>query len=242
MVKEAFIGNYDIREVLERYGLTGRKLYIAGEDAHIEGAWQVTFHETIMYRVMFPWLQEINKDSVLVLNQCLRNTKPNLLDYNCIRHYCQQAGSILVFNSLPLLQSIKDFNILRSFIAPNPFMKQFDNDYSHIHANFRITYHVQEITLPPEAHEKYAKMKEELIADRMEKAERAITCDTGIIPRHLLRLADKYKPKGFDRLDDFKPEMNVCVADTKADRYFYQELLRKKKEAESLYDHLSSRD
>lgn len=104
MVKEAFIGNYDIREVLERYGLTGRKLYIAGEDAHIEGAWQVTFHETIMYRVMFPWLQEINKDSVLVLNQCLRNVKPNLLDYNCIRHYCQQAGSILVFNSLPLLQ------------------------------------------------------------------------------------------------------------------------------------------
>ena len=36
--------------------------------------------------------------------------------------------------------------------------------------------------------------------------------------------------------------MNVCVADTKADRYFYNELLRKKKEAESLYDHLSSRD
>ena len=31
MVKEAFIGNYDIREVLERYGLTGRKLYIAGD-------------------------------------------------------------------------------------------------------------------------------------------------------------------------------------------------------------------
>ena len=217
MVKEAFIGRYDIRETLERYGLTGRKLYIAGEDAHIDGAWQVTFHETIMYRAMFPWLQEINKDSVLVLNQCLRNTKPNLLDYNCIRHYCQQCGNILVFNRLPLLQSIKDFNILRSFIAPNPFMKQFDNDYSHIHANFHITY-------------------------RMEKAERAITCDTGIIPRHLLRLADKYKPKGFDRLDDFKPEMNVCVADTKADRYFYQELLRKKKEAESLYDHLSSRD
>lgn len=34
--------------------------------------------------------------------------------------------------------------------------------------------------------------------------------------------------------------MNVCVADTKADRYFYQELLRKKKEAESLYDHIPS--
>ena len=31
MVKEAFIGNYDIREVLDRYGLTGRKLYITGD-------------------------------------------------------------------------------------------------------------------------------------------------------------------------------------------------------------------
>ena len=141
---------------------------------------------------------------------------------------------------MPLLQSIKDFNILRSFIAPNPFLKEFDNDYSHIHANFEIHYQVDEFTLPPEAHEKYAKMKADLIADRMEKAERAITCDTGVIPRHLLRLADKYKPKGYDRLDDFKPDMRVCVADTKADRYFYQELLRKKKEAESLYDHIPS--
>ena len=240
MVKEAFIGNYDIWETLDRYGLTGRKLYIAGEDAHIEGAWQVTFHETIMYRVMFPWLQEINKDSVLVLNQCLRNGKPNLLDYNCIRHYCQQSGHVLVFSPLPLIQSIEDFKILRSFIAPNPFLKEFDNDYSRVHANFKISYSVEEVKLDAKVHEKYEALKAGLIAECQERAERAVICNTDIIPRRLLRFAEKYKPSGYDRLDDFKSEMKLCVSDLKCDQYFYHELLRKKAESESLYDYIPS--
>ena len=241
MVKEAFIGRYDIREVLDRYSLTGRKLYIAGDPAPLEGVW-IPFRDVIMYRNYFPWLQAIDHDTVLILNNCLKRTQLTCLEYNCIRHYCLNAGAILVFCPLPLVESISDFRAARSFIAPNPFAKDFDNDYSHIHANFRITYRVQEITLPPEAHEKYEALKQNLIDECRDKAENGKPCTPGIIPRRLLRFAEKYKPAGYDRLDDFKPEMNVCVADTKADRYFYQELLRKKKEAESLYDHLSSRD
>ena len=67
MVKEAFIGNYDIRETLDRYGLTGRKLYIAGDPATLEGVW-LRFRDVIMYRNYFPWLQAIDHDTVLILN------------------------------------------------------------------------------------------------------------------------------------------------------------------------------
>lgn len=239
MVKEAFIGNYDIREVLDRYGLTGRKLYIAGDPAPLEGVW-IPFRDVIMYRNYFPWLQAIDHDTVLILNNCLKRTQLTCLEYNCIRHYCLNAGAILVFCPLPLVESISDFRAARSFIAPNPFAKDFDNDYSHIHVNFRITYHVQEITLPPEAHEKYEALKQNLIDECRDKAENGKPCTPGIIPRRLLRFAEKYKPKGFDRLDDFKPEMKLCVSDLKCDQYFYHELLRKKAESESLYDYIPS--
>ena len=58
--------------------------------------------------------------------------------------------------------------------------------------------------------------------------------------RRLLRFAEKYKPAGYDRLDDFKSEMKLCVSDLKCDQYFYHELLRKKAESESLYDYIPS--
>ena len=239
MVKEAFIGRYDIREVLERYGLTGRKLYIAGDPAPLEGVW-IPFRDVIMYRNYFPWLQAIDHDTVLILNNCLKKTQLTCLEYNCIRHYCQQSGHVLVFSPLPLIQSIEDFKILRSFIAPSPFLKEFDNDYSKVHANFKISYSVEEVKLDAKVHEKYEALKAGLIAECQEKAERAVICNTDIIPRRLLRFAEKYKPAGYDRLDDFKSEMKLCVSDLKCDQYFYHELLRKKAESESLYDYIPS--
>ena len=239
MVKEAFIGNYDIRETLDRYGLTGRKLYVAGDPVPLEG-YQITFKEVIMYKHYFPWLQELGPDAVLVLNNCLKKLAFSCLEYNCIRHYCQQSGHVLVFSPLPLIQSIEDFKILRSFIAPNPFLKEFDNDYSKVHANFKISYSVEEVKLDAKVHEKYEALKAGLIAGCQEKAERAVICNTDIIPRRLLRFAEKYKPSGYDRLDDFKSEMKLCVSDLKCDQYFYHELLRKKAESESLYDYIPS--
>lgn len=239
MVKEAFIGNYDIREVLDRYGLTGRKLYVAGDPVPLEG-YQIPFKEVIMYKHYFPWLQELGSDTVLVLNNCLKKSMFSCLEYNCIRHYCQQSGHVLVFSPLPLIQSIEDFKILRSFIAPNPFLKEFDNDYSRVHANFKISYSVEEVKLDAKVHEKYEALKAGLIAECQEKAERAVICNTDIIPRRLLRFAEKCKPAGYDRLDDFKSEMKLCVSDLKCDQRFYHELLRKKAESESLYDYIPS--
>ena len=239
MVKEAFIGNYDIRETLERSGLTGRKLYVAGDPVPLEG-YQIPFKEVIMYKRYFPWLQELGPDAVLVLNNCLKKPAFSCLEYNCIRHYCQQSGHVLVFRPLPLIHSIEDFKILRSFIAPNPFLKEFDNDYSKVHANFKISYSVKEVKLDAKVHEKYEALKAGLIAECQERAERAVICNTDIIPRRLLRFAEKYKPSGYDRLDDFKSEMKLSVTALNCDQYFYHELLRKKAESESLYDYIPS--
>ena len=239
MVKEAFIGRYDIPETLERLGLSGRKLYVAGDSVPLEG-YQISFKEVIMYKHYFPWLQELSPDTVLVLNNCLKKSMFGCLEYNCIRHYCQQSGHVLVFSPLPLIHSIEDFKILRSFIVPNPFLKEFDNDYSRVHANFKIFYSVEEVKLDAKVHEKYEALKAGLLAECQEKAERAVICNTDIIPRRLLRFAEKYKPAGYDRLDDFKSEMKLCVSDLKCDQYFYHELLRKKAESESLYDYIPS--
>ena len=168
MVKEAFIGRYDIPEALECLGLTGKKLYVAGDPVPLEG-YQITFKEVIMYKHYFPWLQELGPDTVLVLNNCLKKPAFSCLEYNCIRHYCQQSGHVLVFSPLPLIQTIDDFKVLRSFIAPNPFLKEFDNDYSRVHANFKISYSVEEVKLDAKVHEKYEALKAGIIAECQEK-------------------------------------------------------------------------
>lgn len=83
-----------------------------------------------------------------------------------------------------------------------------------------------DITLPDECVEQYEKEKENVISQ--------VNKDPDIIPRRLLKFSEKQKPKGYDRLDQIKPKMNVAVSQLKVDRYYYNELLNFRKELENV--------
>lgn len=89
----------------------------------------VDWPEIIMYRTFYRLLQEIGPDTLVVVNECLRTRNRHDLTYNCIRHYLNQAGHVLVFQWLPLLDSLEDFMIIFDFATGSRWKRErFDRD------------------------------------------------------------------------------------------------------------------
>ncbi|WP_156967931.1 hypothetical protein [Methylosinus sp. PW1] len=72
----------------------------------------VDWPETIMYRTFYPLLKEIDANTLVVVNESLRDRNRNCLTYNCMRHFLSQTRRVLVFQWLPLIEDMSDFMIL----------------------------------------------------------------------------------------------------------------------------------
>jgi hypothetical protein len=89
----------------------------------------VDWPEIIMYRTFYRLLREIDERTLLVINECLRTQNRYDLTYNCIRHYCNRAGMIVVFQWLPLIDTIDDFMTLFDFVTGSRWKREpFDPD------------------------------------------------------------------------------------------------------------------
>lgn len=75
----------------------------------------VSYNNSIRYSYFYRLLQEIDSSSLLVLNECMRTKKRNDLTYNCIRHFLNQTKHQIIFQYLPIIDSIQDFMILFDF-------------------------------------------------------------------------------------------------------------------------------
>ena len=99
----------------------GRRVFYAGPEAGQDNPDRISFDGTIEYRNFYPWLREIDGSSVLVLDEPLRHERRSLLHYNCIRHYVNQAGAVLIFSYLPIISNSEDFMILFDFAILQKF-------------------------------------------------------------------------------------------------------------------------
>lgn len=75
----------------------------------------VEWDDVIRYKFFYRLLREIDCRTLVVVNECLRTQERSCLTYNCVRHYLQQAGHQIVFQYLPLIDSIEDLMILLDF-------------------------------------------------------------------------------------------------------------------------------
>ena len=75
----------------------------------------VKYDEIIMYKFFYRLLQEIDDKHLIVVNECMRTQNRNDLTYNCIRHYLNQTPHQIIFQYLPIIESIEDFMILFDF-------------------------------------------------------------------------------------------------------------------------------
>ena len=229
-----FIGENDKKKIINDYISNHKieKVYIIGEDLDIgfDEKECIKFSDTIMYKYFYRLLQEINNNSLIILNECLRKKNRYDLTYNCIRRYCLQTPHILIFNYFPIITKEQDFMILYDMIQNNPFLKEAYKYVTHFEnvtiSKVRFDIDKTDITLPDECVKKYEQEKENII--------KQVKKDPDIIPRRLLKFSESQKPKGYDRLDKIKPQMRVVVSQLKVDKYYYNELLKFRKELENV--------
>lgn len=101
-----------IREFLDSRGLTKCKIIGPNEFSFPSPYELIDWSQIIKYKTFYRLLQEIDSDTLIVVNECLRTTNRSDLTYNCLRHYLANTRHVIVFQWLPILESIQDVMIL----------------------------------------------------------------------------------------------------------------------------------
>lgn len=188
-----------------------------------------------MYRSFYPYMNGIGKTSLLVLNEILYTSNPSTLEYNCIRHFAQQAGHKLVFQRFPLIKEKQDFMILWSMDQTNPFLKDAYNAIEAFRgvqfaADYLPKLEVARTALTEPQMAKYEALKERTI--------KAVKRDPEIIPRRLLKYSEECNERNEGRRFDSKaallPRMEIAVNQSKVDQWFFNDLKRRIKEMEDV--------
>jgi hypothetical protein len=147
--------------------------------------------EIIQYKHFYPILQETDRHTLVVVNECLRTSDRNCLTYNCIRHFLNQTPHAIVFQRFPILETFDDVMILVDFATNSRWKRdRFDRRFLD-GVDVRGT--VQPLTLErvhvptsDQDHAAYAKARAELFANIGAR-------DPHTIPRTLHLLSGKAK-------------------------------------------------
>lgn len=136
----------------------------------IDDADAVEYAEIIMYRTFYRLLQEINGDTLIVVNECLRTQNRYDLTYNCIRNFLNQTRHQLVFQYLPQIDTAEDFMILFDFATGSKWKREgFSAELIRQNAVVRVNPQaiaINQICVPTseKTKGKYASEKEKLFA------------------------------------------------------------------------------
>ena len=84
----------------------------------------ISYKNIIEYEYFYRLLQEIDQYTLLIIDECLRTQNRNDLTYNCLRHFINQSGHILVFQYLPMIDSVEDFMILFDFDSKSQWKRE----------------------------------------------------------------------------------------------------------------------
>jgi len=157
----------------------------------LPGADVVRWEEIIKYKFFYRLLREIDANTLVIVNECLRTQERPCLTYNCIRQYLNQTRHQLVFQYLPLIDTIEDFMILFDFDTQSRWKREaFQPDLlqeATIHTTrVPLDFQVRSIPADQKLQAAYQREKDKLFADIGLK-------DPHTIPRNLYLLSGKAK-------------------------------------------------
>jgi hypothetical protein len=148
----------------------------------------------IQYRYYYRLLQEIDGSTLVVVNECLRTQNRHDLTYNCIRNYLNQTPHVLVFQYLPIIDTIEDFMVLLDFATQSRWKREaFRQDLlgeAKVHvAHASLSIEPVRVPVDDKTRAAYAKEKVDLLADMRSDPDK----DPHQIPRNLLLVSGKAK-------------------------------------------------
>lgn len=118
-----------IKEYYNKYSI--KKIYFITSNINTQLKFNINieiiqYNDTIKYKVFYKLLQEINQNTLIIIDECLKNKNRQNLNYNCIRHFLQQTNHQIIFNYLPIIDSIDDLFILFDFDTKSKWKNKID--------------------------------------------------------------------------------------------------------------------
>lgn len=154
----------------------------------------VEWSDIIRYVHYYRILEETGKDTLLVINECMRTRDRNDLTYNCLRNFINQTPHVLVFQYLPLIDTIEDFMILFDFVTRSRWKRcGFDRKLlkeARIHIKpVDVGFKELPVAVDERTMTAYAKERERLFDEVRGNPEK----DAHVIPRNLHLIGGKVK-------------------------------------------------
>lgn len=172
--------------------LTPKKLTVDfGVDAEV-----IEWAQIVQYRHFYRLLQEIDRHTLVIVNECLRTQNRYDLTYNCMRHFLAQTGHQLIFQHLPIIDSNEDFMTLFDFDTKSRWKRtRFEDaplDESVVEvASEPVALTAVDVDAPAKLKAQYEKRKRELV-------DGIGLRDPHTIPRNLYLLGGKVKAAAAD--------------------------------------------
>jgi hypothetical protein len=196
----AYCAKYEIRKVYvlspARFAPTFAAEHMTDPTAQGDGrsGLYIDWPDIILYRYFYKLMQEVDRHTLVVVNECLRTQNRHSLTYNCIRNFLNQAGHRLIFQYLPIIESEEDFMTLFDFDTRSQWKREHFKVELLKEAGVAcesVPVQVQPIHVPVNAKTlaAYAREKAALLAEVRSDPEK----DPHLIPRNLLLVSGKAK-------------------------------------------------
>ncbi len=190
-----YLMHHDIRQVKIFY-FKQHEQYEFGSINKVE---YIEWSDIIMYKYFYRLLEEIDEQTLIIIDELMRTKNRNDLTYNCAHHYLNQTPHRIIFEFFPIIDELDDIMILFNFENKDKFKgKGFDwnllyeedikiKPYSPILQVINVEVTDKEI-------QEYNKEKNKIF----EEIENSLK-DPDIIPRHLQIIAGNFKKKKIDQ-------------------------------------------
>lgn len=230
-----YLGEQNKESIIKKYVEENdiKKVYIIGNELNEPLGERISLNDGITYKIFYRFLQEINDDCLIVLNEILRFKNRGDLSYNCVRRYILQTKHRIIFNYYPIIDQADDFMILYDMTQSNPFLKKsfFETvDFENISiGEIKLEIEKTDVIVEDNFVMMYNVEKESIISKIRKNPE--------LIPKQLLRFTESIHRKynrSFDTMLTPKPNMKIVVSQLKVDQYYYGKLLEFEKEVENV--------
>lgn len=111
-----YIGNNNIKKCYIFY--FEKFKYEYNLDCEVE---YIEYKDIEMYKYFYRLIEEIDNNSLLIFNECMRTQNRSELIYNCAHHYCNQTNHKIIFEYFPFIDDIQNFMILLDFIDKSKY-------------------------------------------------------------------------------------------------------------------------
>lgn len=151
----------------------------------------------IEYRIFYRMMQEVGPGTLVIVNECLRKQYRSDLAYNCIRNFLLQTEHQIIFQHLPIVDSLDDFMILVDFDTRSRWRLHrwepgFRGELDLVVKEVPLVFSEHRVEASPKDHERYSKEKRKLI-------DGIGLRDPHIIPRNLGLFTGTVKARHIDQ-------------------------------------------